>query len=207
MNYLNQETVTDTLRESIENGLEYDQFRELVDRLAQEGRTTGPEQSESLVEYTKLNARRFKRWEKTLKLDSILYELRSLSLPDMDWLIITESWCGDAAHMMPVMQILADNISGTEIKVVLRDENLSLMDQYLTKGARSIPKLIARDKRSGEVLFDYGPRPSEAIRLVEDYKSEYGSLSAEFKEDLQRWYNKDKGKTAATDLVEMLKSL
>ena len=207
MNYLNQDIITDVLNHGVQMAMTYDHFRDMIDRLAEEGRTTGPEQKENLIEYTKLNSRRFRRWEKTLKLDPFLDELRSLVLPKMDWLVITESWCGDAAHMMPIMRIMADHIPATDLKVVLRDENLPLMDQFLTDGARSIPILIATNQESGEVLFTYGPRPSEATRMVEEYKSAYGSLSAEFKEDLQRWYNKDKGRTASSDLLNKLRSL
>ncbi|MEL6989636.1 MAG: thioredoxin family protein, partial [Bacteroidota bacterium] len=39
---------------------------------------------------------------------------------------------------------------------------------------------------------------------VEDYKKEHGSLTPEFKQELQVWYNKDKGQNTAQDLIELL---
>ncbi|NNK28003.1 MAG: thioredoxin family protein, partial [Flavobacteriaceae bacterium] len=38
----------------------------------------------------------------------------------------------------------------------------------------------------------------------EDYKEEHGALTPKFKEDLQRWYNKDKGQTAIKDLIKLI---
>jgi hypothetical protein len=41
--------------------------------------------------------------------------------------------------------------------------------------------------------------------MVNSYKKEHGSLSPEFKQDLQVWYNKDKGVSVAEDLTKLLK--
>jgi len=77
---------------------------------------------------------------------------------------------------------LNPNIS---LKIILRDENIDLMNRVLTNGGMSIPKLIAFDNQTYEVLGDWGPRSKAATKLVEDYKAEHGQLSAEFKQDLQ----------------------
>ncbi|MFT6755556.1 MAG: hypothetical protein ACJAV9_001041, partial [Urechidicola sp.] len=50
----------------------------------------------------------------------------------------------------------------------------------------------------------YGPRPSDATELVNEYKQKHGKLTPEFKEDLQRWYNKDKGQNTLDDLIKLL---
>ena len=42
--------------------------------------------------------------------------------------------------------------------------------------------------------------------MAENYKKEHGQLTPEFKEDLQRWYNKDKGKTTIDDLIKLLET-
>ncbi len=78
------------------------------------------------------------------------------------------------------------------------------MNGYLTNGAKAIPKLIAIDKETGKVVNTFGPRPSEATKLVNDYKEKYGSLTPDFKQDLQIWYNKDKGQTTISDLEKLL---
>ena len=120
------------------------------------------------------------------------------------WLVITESWCGDAAHVMPVISKMADLNDNIDLKVVLRDENEDLMNQFLTNGTMSIPKMIMINDKTGVVTDTYGPRPSEATKMVNDYKSKHGKLTPEFKEDLQRWYNQDKGKGTIKDLTGML---
>jgi hypothetical protein len=42
--------------------------------------------------------------------------------------------------------------------------------------------------------------------LVAKEKAEYGKLRDEFKITLQKWYNQDKGKNIAEDLVNCLKA-
>lgn len=80
------------------------------------------------------------------------------------------------------------------------------MDLYLTNGGKAIPKiLIINDENI--VQKTWGPRPSTATKMVLDYKEKNGALDADFKKDLQLWYNKDKGKNIQQDLVELLKQV
>ena len=196
------------MKEIIENSLHksmsYDTYVDLVKNLAQTNGTTGNEKTENLIEYTKLNDRRIKRWHKTLKIDDFTKAQLKKFNKKITWLVLTESWCGDAAHVMPVMQKVAEINPNIAIKVVLRDENEALMNNFLTNGGKAIPKLIMIDDASGDVINTFGPRPSEATKMVNQYKETHGQLTPEFKEDLQRWYNKDKGQTAVKDLVALL---
>ena len=65
-------------------------------------------------------------------------------------------------------------------------------------------KLIAFDNTRKELLGSWGPRPTPATAMVNIFKAEHGKLSPDFKQDLQVWYNKDKGKAIAADLLELL---
>ena len=152
-----------------------------------------------------LNDKRLKRWDKTVKLSDEIKSLIAAVDKKITILVITESWCGDAAHVMPVVNKIAELNTNIDYRVVLRDENDALMDAFLTNGNRSIAKFIFIDTLSGNVLNTYGPRPSIATKMVSDYKAEHGKLTPEFKEDLQRWYNKDKGQNILNDLVEIVK--
>jgi thiol-disulfide isomerase/thioredoxin len=182
----------------------YKEYRDLVDELASKGRTTGPEQKESLIDYTQLNSKRMKRWDKTFKLpDSAKKRIEKWTKPVL-WLVLTESWCGDAAPSIPVMNKIAQSSAKIIFKVALRDENPELMDLFRTNGTLSIPKLIMLDEQRLEVLNSWGPRPTKATKMVEDYKKENGVLTPEFKQDLQLWYNKDKGQNIQDDLMELL---
>jgi len=40
-----------------------------------------------------------------------------------------------------------------------------------------------------------------------DYKAKKGSIDAQFKQDLQVWYNKNKGRSVQEDFVKMLSVL
>ena len=195
------------IAESIKRSTSYQDYRALVKQLTEENSTTGSEKTEALADYTKLNDRRMKRWDKTVKISEDAQEKITAFSESVTWLVITESWCGDAAHIMPVLNKMASLNDNIDFKVVLRDENIELMDAFLTNGNKSIPKLIMIDDETGNVLNSYGPRPSEATKLVDDYKKAHGKLTPEFKEDLQRWYNKDKGQNTIKDLVELLNSI
>ena len=193
-----------TIETALENSINYNNYRTLVAYQSDHKETSGEKQLESLINYTMLNNRRMKRWDKTVKIDPESIEAIKSYPKKTTWLILSESWCGDAAHMLPVMNKISELNPNITLRIVFRDENLELMDQYLTNGGRSIPKLIMIDDASGEVTNTYGPRPTTATKMVNDFKAENGKLTPEFKEDLQRWYNTDKGQTIISDLKNFL---
>lgn len=199
-----QQTKEQLVQEGIAKAMSYQAYRALVEKLVAQESSTGPEVTESLVNYTMLNHKRMKRLDKTLKIDPLLQETIKNYTGNVTWLVLTESWCGDAAQTMPMMQKFADLNDRITFKVLLRDENLELMDEFLYNGGRSIPKLIAFDSEQHKIIGDWGPRPSEATQLVDDYKKLHGKLTPEFKQDLQIWYNKDKGQGTAKDLLKLL---
>lgn len=194
----------DIIKDSVKKGMSYKAYRNQVSELVENKSTTGEAQTQALINYTMLNDRRMKRWDKTVKVSEQVAEVVNNYTKKVTWLVLTESWCGDAAHVMPVINKIAELNPNIDFKVVLRDDHEDLMNAFLTNGNKSIPKLIAIDNEENRVLDSYGPRPSTATKLVNEYKAEYGVLTPEFKEDLQRWYNKDKGQTAIKDLLELL---
>ena len=198
------------MKEIIENSLKktlsYKDYRALVSNLLAEGKSTGPEQSEDLTNYSLLNDRRMQRLDKKIKIsEETIQEFQKIKQPQT-WLVITEGWCGDAAQNLPVLNKIAATTDHVDLKVVLREENLALMDLFLTNGGRSIPKLIALDKENN-VIDSWGPRPSVATKMVADYKEKNGALGPEFKQDLQVWYNKDKGQSVQEDFVSIAAKL
>ncbi|XMO88387.1 thioredoxin family protein [Algibacter sp. AS12] len=192
------------IKESLAKSITYQEYRAFVKQLAEENSNTGLEKTEALANYTKLNDRRMKRWDKTIKVTQDAKEKIEAFNRKTTWLIITESWCGDAAHVVPALNKIAELNPNIDVKIVLRDENLELMDMFLTNGGRAIAKVIMIDNETGEVLNTYGPRPSEATSYVNRFKAKHGTLTPEFKEDLQHWYNKDKGQNIISDVVEIL---
>ena len=192
------------VKESLLNAWSYSEYREKVSELAENGQSTGAEQTEALANYTELNDKRMNRWDKTLKVPTEIQQKIALLDQKLTFLVITESWCGDASPSLPVMNKIAQLNRNITLRVVLRDDNLDLMNRFLTNNAMSIPKLIVLDESNDRVLAEWGPRPSIATKMVENYKTEHGKLTAEFKEDLQLWYNKNKGQNILEDVVALL---
>lgn len=193
-----------TIKESLQKAISYPEYRTLVSDLLQEHKSTGPNQSEDLYNYSVLNDRRMKRLDKTSKLNEATLKALETVEPQT-WLVISEGWCGDAAQNLPVLHKMANESSNIDLKIVLRDENLELMDNFLTNGGRAIPKLIALDANTN-VLFTWGPRPSIATKLISDYKAKHGVVDANIKKDLQVWYNKNKGENVQEDIVALLEN-
>ena len=197
-------TTKDVVQKGISKAMSYRDYRILVDNLSVEGRSTGPEQTETLTNYTVLNQRRMKRLDKTLKITEEAVKKINDFDKKVTWLVLTESWCGDAAQTMPMMNKVAEHNDNISFKIILRDENLDVINRFLTNNTMSIPKLVMVEDATGEILGDWGSRPKIASQMVIDYKNEHGMLTLEFKEDLQIWYNKDKGQSTLRDLMELL---
>ena len=175
-----------------------------MQKLVQDKYTTGDVVSDSHVNFTLLNEKRMSRWNKRLKVsDQDKKELMKFN-SEMIWLIISESWCGDAAHILPVLNVVAELNGHIDLRIALRDDNKELMNLFLTHGKRAIPKLIMIDSNTLEVIDSYGPRPFIVTEIVEDFKTKNGQLTPDFKEHLQHWYNQDKGQTIIHDLIDLL---
>ncbi|WP_422122624.1 thioredoxin family protein [Planococcus sp. X10-3] len=84
-------------------------------------------------------------------------------------LVITEDWCGDAMMNNAILRKIAD-AADLEVRCVYRDENLELMERYLTNDGRSIPKYIFLSP-DGEVLADWGPRSAMVQKFVDGLKA------------------------------------
>jgi len=192
------------IKKSLENTYSYQEYKDLVSTLLTKGKSTGNEQSEALTHYSLLNDRRMKRLDKTIKLThETIDKIKSVKEPQI-WLVLTEGWCGDAAQNLPVIHKIAETNTKIDLKLVLRDDNDELMNLFLTNGGKSIPKLIALDTENN-VIDTWGPRPSTATKMVQDYKNLHGALDPEFKKDLQVWYNKNKGLDVQKDFIRIVK--
>lgn len=161
-----------------------------------EGVLANPEQYPTYTDpdyynYTKLNWSRNNRWLKRFEVSEELREKMSTIAQPQTWILITEPWCGDAAHSVPQIAKIADLNPQITLDIQLRDTEPFLIEQYLTNGGKSIPKLIVRDAE-GKDLFVWGPRPDALQDLFLKFKEE-GKEFEEIKEFIQKWYNDDKG--------------
>lgn len=191
--------------EVLEQALSYQEYRHLVDGLLAEGKTTGPNQSESLTHYTKMNVQRMKRWDKVTQIREDLKELIEQVNEKMLWVVLTEGWCGDAAQNIPVIMKMAELNPNIEVKFLLRDENLDVMDAYLTNGGRSIPKLVVLNAATLDEYGTWGPRPEPVQEMVLEHKKNSNESYAEFSEKVHKWYAKDKAQTIQDEFSTALK--
>ncbi|ABQ03606.1 thioredoxin family protein [Flavobacterium johnsoniae] len=197
-----------TVAKALFNSYSYAEYRKLVTDLLSEGKSTGSQQSESLTNYSKLNEARMNRLEKTITISEVaISKLRHLDNHYI-WLVISEGWCGDAAQILPILNKMAhESDKKIDLRIVLRDENDELMNQYLTNNGRAIPKVIVICKEAGIVRADWGPRPKGATELMETHKREVGPIDEKIKTDLQLWYLADKGISVQSELVEIMENI
>lgn len=191
-------------QELVNNSMTYEQYRSLIDGLLEEGLTTGPKQNEAMLNYGKLNQKRMKKWEKIARITPELQErLLEIKQP-VTWLVLTEGWCGDAAQNLPLINKMAELNPMINLRLMLRDENLEVMDEFLTDGGRSIPKLIVLDPEILTVLGTWGPRPAPMQKLVMDNKVSNEKNYSELNEVMHLWYAKDRGITVQNEFLAIL---
>ncbi|MDG1262959.1 MAG: thioredoxin family protein [Flavobacteriales bacterium] len=193
------------VKSGMPGSMTYDEYFTLMNTLVDEGKTTGENQNEAFVKYTFLNRHRMNRLNKTVKLREDLQQAVSSIDEPMTWLVLSEAWCGDAAQNLPVINQVAQLNEHISLRVILRDENLSIMDELLTNGGRSIPKLVALNAEN-EVVFQWGPRPAPVQEMVNAYKAmpEPKKPYSEFTEEVQKWYAVDKTATMQAEFLELL---
>lgn len=197
-------------REIINIAWNYDDYRTKIDELFADGKTTGDNHSDAMMNYTKMNIFRMRRLDKTTRLTENALSQIKRDNRKITWLVITEAWCADAAQIIPVLNKLAEENENIDLKLILRDENLEVMDQFLTNGTRSIPILIVLDSDTLKVLNSWGPRPIEVQKMVMDAKFEAQSNPEESKEiwyevkkNSQLWYTKDKTRTIQEEILNI----
>lgn len=187
----------------LEKAISYTDYVAMTEQLLAENKTTGTNHAEDLVEYTRMNLHRKRRGEKSAVLSDEMLETLQKVDRKMVWVVLTEAWCGDAAQNLPGIMKMADASPLIDLKLLLRDENLDVMDAYLTYGGRSIPKLIALDAKTMEELGTWGPRPEAAQQLVLDAKAQKMDFK-EMAEKLHGWYGKDRSRTLQQEFIPLL---
>lgn len=199
--------IMNSIFETAKRSFNYPEFTMLLENLMKEGKTTGNNQREEYLFYTRLNLQRMKRWDKTFSLRKDVLEKINTVQPQ-DWWVITEGWCGDSAQNLPAIEKMARASAGKiNLHIILRDENPQIMDQYLTNGtSRSIPIIVAFDQQ-GNQLFRWGPRPADAQALLMAWKSNPTSSTFEqFEKEMHTWYAKDKGNAVQDEILQLLQN-
>lgn len=125
-------------------------------------------------------------------------KLEALRPQHLRAIVLSEDWCGDAMLNNPILLKIAE-AAGMEVRFVLRDSNLELMDQYLTNGtARSIPIFIFINEEGNEVGV-WGPRAPELQDFVMQKRASLPDKDAEDFQDKQKELFKSLRETYQTD--------
>lgn len=90
---------------------------------------------------------------------------------DIRVIVLAEEWCGHCMLNIPILLRLTER-ANISVRFLPRDENLELMDQYLTNEKRIIPIFIFIDQ-DGNELAKWGPMAPEVATYVEQLKKEY----------------------------------
>jgi len=103
---------------------------------------------------------------------------------DLRCFILAADWCGDVVRNVPVVFRILEE-AGIPTEVLIMEENLDVMDRFLTMGGRAIPKVIFTDA-AGNVLGDWGPRPEHVQEAMRKFKQENPDRNApDYQEKLQ----------------------
>jgi hypothetical protein len=192
-------------KDYLENGYSYDEYWAFFENLVNEKKSNWHEQTQEMIDYTKLNYQRARRIHKQFQpLEKLVNFINKLD-SEITFLAITEPWCGDAAQNLPIFHELSKESDKITFKLALRDQNPDLMDLFLTNGARSIPKVIILNQDL-ELQAVWGPRPKHAQEMVMDFKKNPWTEQKKFYEEVQTWYNNDHGQSLQNEILEILKT-
>jgi hypothetical protein len=190
--------------QSVSHSYSYTEYKNIVLEYASQGKTSGSQLDERIAA-TLINAQRIKRIDKQCEIISELKDLVNQITSKTSWLLLAESWCGDGAQCIPVIAKIAELNPNIELRFIFRDENLDVMDSFLTNGSRSIPKLICTDKQTENIMGIWGPRPKAIQAMVTQFKMEYPDASHdELVKNIHLWYAKDKTLSIQFEFVELL---
>lgn len=188
----------------IDQAMSYKEYRILIDNLLEKGKTTGSNQSQDYIEFSRSNVQRMERLDKTVELnDELISKLKSVNNRWI-WLVLTEAWCGDAAQNIPVIQKMAEFTPNIETKYILQNEHMDVMDQYLTNGGRSIPKLVCLKAETLREVGTWGPRPDDLQQKAMQWKDDPEVSGEEWVEKLFAWYGEDENQTIQSDFEALI---
>ena len=182
--------------------MDFQQYQDYFQEILSNPNAPAPYNNIDYLDYTKLNWTRQQRWLKTGVVDPTLAQAIADIDHPQEWIILTEPWCGDASHTVPFiykLSVLNPLINAT---YQLRDSEPFLIEQYLTNGGKSIPKLIIRDQ-AGKDLVVWGPRPAACQVIYNELTAAHADFGT-IKTELQKWYNADKGQSFQRELLEAL---
>ena len=191
--------------EELDNTYSYPEYRDHVESRLNDHRSTGENHSEEMLHYSKMNLFRMKRLDRFMELSEPLRQRIASVRRPMEWVVLTEGWCGDAAQTLPCIYKISEQSDRIRLRLVLRDKHPDLIQRFLTNGnSRSIPKLICLDAETREVLGTWGPRPETAQSLNEELRSDEDVSVQERAERLHKWYTDNRCREVEQEFLALI---
>ena len=180
------------------------EYKEIANNLAIAGKNSGEETPER-IDATKINAQRLNRIYKTFAPNAETKRIIGELIQNWEWIVITESWCGDGAQLIPIIAKIAELNNLIQLKFVFRDENEIIMNLHLTNGSKSIPKLICLNGHTKEYIGEWGPRPLQIQEKAGEFKISNPNASHEdFIRNLHLLYAQDKGLSFEIEFANLI---
>lgn len=181
-----------------EKGISFDDYLKEAERRV-EAKDTNDEHND----YYELGLQRMNRTLKTFKTDEIQLEALKSKNFNGKILIISEPWCGDASATVPAVSKFFET-GNVEVRIFLKDSDHSLIEQFLTNGTQSIPKILILNE-DYSLKNDWGPRPAYGVELLKKFKENPETYPREeFYNDLQVYYAKNRGKDVIGELLQLI---
>lgn len=188
---------------NIQKHYSFIEYKEIANNLAIAGKSSGVETQER-IDATKINAQRLNRIYKTFEPSAETKRIIGSLKQNWEWIVITESWCGDGAQLIPIITKIAELNNLIQLKFIFRDENETIMNLHLTNGSKSIPKLICLGQNK-EYIGEWGPRPSRIIEKAKEFKTTNPNASHEdFIRNLHLLYAQDKGLSFEIEFANLI---
>jgi hypothetical protein len=191
--------------ESLKNAISYEQYYALTNDIVASPAPAAPYNEPKMLKYTADNYDRMTRINREIAIDQKLYNLMDSLTEDWLWVVLSEPWCGDASQTVPAMAAIAACSGHVDLKILLRDANLDVMDAYLTNNGRSIPKLVCVRKADMEELGIWGPRPAPLQIVVNRYKDAADMSMTQKINMVHEWYDIDKSAIIQEEFIQLIK--
>lgn len=195
-----QQSIT---REVLERTITWDAYLQLMKDMV--ASPIGVYADEKMHRYTQSNLERTELVLDKIVLNQKLYNALSELKEEWVWLVLSEPWCGDASWSLTALHILTTATENIELRILLRDTNLPVMEAYQTNGGNAIPKLVCLRKSDLAELGTWGPRPQVVQALVNEMKAD---PSIDFKENVRRlhaWYTDDMTNSIQGEILDLIR--
>lgn len=185
-----------------DKAISFDEYFKKTEEVVNKNEAELTEEELKMLDYYQLGVQRMSRMLKVYKPNE--EQIQKLEEKNFKgkFLIITEGWCGDAGQTVPAVSLFFEGKN--EVRVIYRDENPDLIDQFLTNGTRSIPIVVVLDEND-EVIAHWAPRPAYGIELLKKHKADPEKYTKDqFYNDIQVYYAKNRGKDAIDEILEII---